>query len=157
MSIRVPDLIGGIIFLLMSLVFWSQTNDPSFEGLEAARNPVWYPRLLLLLTGMASVVLILRSFTGKGIETPRPNFTRLCVITILLAVYFFMFEQAGFIPASIVLIPILSWILGYRRIGITLSVSVIFTVVIWYVFAEVFIVRPPGIGIDILLDVARGA
>ena len=79
------------------------------------------------------------------------------IVAIVLAVYFLIFEQVGFIPASIILFPILSWILGYRNIVVISSVSVIFVISIWYLFAEVFSVRPPGIGMDQLINLFMGA
>ena len=76
MSIRLSDLWGGIFFLLLSVLFWLQLNNAAFEDVEIANNPVWYPQILLICSGLASIILILRSFTGKKEKLPKPNYLK---------------------------------------------------------------------------------
>ena len=154
---RAPDLVSGAVLLALTLLLAWETLVPLPEGIEAARNPVWYPRILLGLAGVASAGLLLRGLVGRGLTVPRPRYGRLAGVTAVLAVYFWVFGSAGFLLASAVLIPILAIVLGYRRIALAVLVSVLFCTGVWYVFAEVFVVRPPGAGVDTVLQLVRGA
>lgn len=157
MSTRISELVGGVFFMGLSLLFWWQTVGQSDEGVEAALNPIWYPRVLLVLMGITSALLIFRSIKGgSGEEVPLPNFRQTLIVLTVLIVFFYGFVEVGFLFASIVFIPLFNGILGYRRWGITTAVSLILTSIVWYLFAEVFVVRPPGIGIDELLQIMGG-
>ena len=99
------DLVGGGVLLGASAVLYAQTVGKGFAHAEIARDPVWYPRLILVLLAAASIGLIVRGLA----------------MTVLL---------------------------GYRRPLVTGLVTVIFVALVWYCFAEIFVIRPPGFGLD---------
>jgi len=110
---------------------------------------MWFPRLLLILLAAASAGLIARGFVGAAEPgQPSPVWSRFALVTALVAAYFFAFDKAGFLIASLVFMPALTVLLGYRRWLVTGLVAVIFVVLVWYCFAELFVIRPPGIGLD---------
>ena len=156
MQSRAPEiLLGLILFGLTLLLFWDTLSAAHVE-MEAALNPVWYPRVLLVLSGIASAGLLLRGVVGPGMTWPHPNYTRLGQVTAIIAVYFGIFNDVGILLTTFVLIPALALVLGYRRIGLTLVVSALFSIGVWYLFADGFVVRPPGIGVDDLFQMLKG-
>jgi len=143
------DLIGGGAFLGVSALLYAQTVGTGFSDAEIARDPVFYPRLLMALLTLVSIGLVVRSLAGKQ-ERPQPTpvWWRLLAVVLLTAAYFLLFDVVGFLVASLVAMPALTVLLGYRRPLVIALVTVIFVVATWYCFAEVFVIRPPGFGLD---------
>lgn len=143
------DLVGGGVLLGASAVLYAQTVGKGFVHDEIARDPVWYPRLLLVLLALASLGLIARGLAGPAVKAGRvPLWGRLLAVAAVVTAYFLLFDVAGFLFASLVFLPAMTVLLGYRRPLVIGLVTVIFVSLIWYCFAEVFVVRPPGFGLD---------
>lgn len=156
MQTRAPDLVAGAALAALAAVILSQTVGQGFGGRELARNPMWLPRLLAGLLAAASAALVLRALIGKGDTPPAPNVRRLASAGALVAAYMAAFAWFGYLGPSLIVIPALSWSLGYRRAGVCVAVSVGFVVGVWYLFAHVFVMRPPGPGVDAILAVVTG-
>ncbi len=60
------DLVGGGVLLGASAVLYAQTVGKGFAHAEIARDPVWYPRLILVLLALASLGLIVRGLAGPA-------------------------------------------------------------------------------------------
>lgn len=156
MQSRVTEILSGLLlFGLTLLLFWGTLGGGPIE-IEAARNPIWYPRILLTLAGLASTGLLLRGVMGRSMSLPHMNYARLTMVTAVLGVYFWCFGSVGFLLTSVVLIPVLALILGYRRIALAVVVSALFSIGVWYLFADVFVVRPPGAGVDTFFQMLQG-
>ena len=149
MQRRVSEIVGGGVILAGAIVLYGQTIGTGFVRDEIARDPVWFPRLLLILLALASVGLVVRGFTqAPSGPAERPLWGRFFAVAVLLTAYFLLFETAGYLFASLVFLPALTVLLGYRKPLVIIPVTIIFVVAVWYVFADVFIVRPPGLGVD---------
>lgn len=145
----ISDLISGGVLLGVSALFYAQTVGTGLSHDEIARDPVWYPRLLLILLAAASAGLIARGLFGaKAQPQPQPVWPKFALVTLLVAAYFLAFDSAGFLIGSLVFMPALTLLLGFRRPLVTALVAVIFVALVWYCFAELFVIRPPGIGLD---------
>lgn len=146
------DLIGGGVLLGVSVLLYAQTVGVGFSHTEIARDPVFYPRLLLILLALVSIGLVVRALIGKEADRPPvPVWSRFLAVALLTAAYFLLFDVVGFLIASLVLMPALTVLLGYRRPLVIVLVTVIFVIAVWYCFAEVFVIRPPGFGLDDLI------
>lgn len=143
------DLISGGVLLGASALLYAQTVGTGFSHAEIARDPVWYPRLLLILLALAAAGLVARGLVGPVDRAgAHPLWSRFAAVTLLVAIYFLTFDTVGFLVTSLVFVPALSLLLGYRRPLVTGLVTVLFVVLVWYCFAEIFVIRPPGIGLD---------
>ncbi len=143
------DLVGGGVLLGASAVLYAQTVGKGFAHAEIARDPVWYPRLILVLLALASLGLIVRGLAGpadKGAQAPL--WGRFLAVAAAVTAYFLLFDVAGFLLASLVFLPAMTVLLGYRRPLVIGLVAVIFVGLVWYCFAEIFVIRPPGFGLD---------
>lgn len=151
MNPRLSNLIGGGALLGVSVLLYSQSIGTGLEREEIARNPIWYPRLLLILLAIAAVFLILRSvIRSPGPAEADPAWGRLSAAAAVVAAYFVVFNEIGFVISSLLFLPLFSILLGYRRYFVTAVVAILLVIALWYLFAEVFVVRPPGPGLDIL-------
>jgi len=152
---RLPDLIGGAVFLGAAAVLFAQTRGTGPVRDEIARDPFWYPRVLLVLVAVAAIALVVRALLRRRdretASAEDPVWRRLAVAVAVVAAYFAAFEPAGYLVASLVAFPVFAFALGYRRVLVSAFVSLFFVVSVWFLFADVFVVRPPGLGIDDLL------
>ena len=143
------DLVGGGVLLGASAVLYAQTVNKGFVHDEIARDPVWYPRLLLVLLALVSAGLIVRGLAGPVQKTGSvPLWGRFLAVAVAVTAYFLLFDVVGFLIASVVFLPAMTVLLGYRRPLVIGLVTVIFVALVWYCFAEIFVIRPPGLGLD---------
>ena len=143
------DLVGGGVLLGASAVLYAQTVGKGFAHAEIARDPVWYPRLILVLLAAASIGLIVRGLAGRADNGgSTPVWGRFLAVAAAVTAYFLLFDVAGFLLASLVFLPAMTVLLGYRRPLVIGLVAVIFVALVWYCFAEIFVIRPPGFGLD---------
>jgi putative tricarboxylic transport membrane protein len=121
-----------------------------FENTPISRNPAWFPQLLLTLMLIAAAVLAVRSFirtTATPITSMR--WQALAVTLLISALYLAAFVSVGFIPATVVLIPLMSWLLGFRRPLVIVLVTAGMTIGLWYAFTLLLNVTPPGPGLPV--------
>lgn len=121
-----------------------------FENTPISRNPAWFPQLLLTLMLVASAVLAVRALLA-GVKPPVTSMRwRALAITLSIsALYLVGFVGVGFIPATAVLIPLMSWLLGFRRPLVIVLVTTGMTVGLWYAFTLLLNVTPPGPGLPL--------
>lgn len=161
MTPRLINLLGGGAILGLSVLFYVQTMVERFAETPLARNPMAFPRLLVLLLAIGGLVVIAQAvLTRRGalpgdVAVPL-NWPRVLLIGALAAAYFWVFEPFGFLPATAVFLPVVIVVLGYRRALVIVLVTVVALVGLWYLFARVFQIRPPGPGMDELLRLITG-
>lgn len=160
MLIRWSELVGGIVFLGLAGLFWSQTMERPVGSEIIAGNPVWFPRLLLVFIALASLGLIAKATLGKAQNEERNAHVRkpaqLALGVVLVGVYLYLLTPVGFLPTSAALVVLLCLMTGYRSAGIIFVFTAIFVPGVWYLFFEGFNIRPPGIGMDDLLSYVGG-
>lgn len=136
----------GISALLLTQVLPGQ-----YEGVALARNPMTFPRFLLLIFALGGAALLLHGLLGGR---PRESamasvaWRRVLAVLVLTGIYLSAFAPAGFIPSTAVFLPATMVTLGYRRPLVISAVTFVSVVGLWYAFAEGFSIRPPGIGFD---------
>ena len=161
MTPRLINLMGGGAMLGLSALFYAQTLGERFATAPLARNPMAFPRLLTLLLALGGAVVIAQAlFTRRGalpgdVAVP-VNWPRTVLIAALAGAYFWAFESAGFLPATAVFLPLVIVVLGYRRALVIVPVTAVVLAGLWYLFARVFQIRPPGPGMDDLLRLITG-
>ncbi|MGP9799008.1 tripartite tricarboxylate transporter TctB family protein [Halomonas sp. 86] len=160
MSKHLSDLVGGVIFFGLTLLFWLQTTGQPAVGQDMANNPFWYPRVLLILMGLASLLLIgkgmaKRSEQGERIKLPFKSI-RLWAGVGLIALFLLAFDSLGFLPSALLLVPLFCFSMGYRNYVVVAVFTLVFVPLIWLVFTYGFSIRPPGVGLDTVLEMIAG-
>lgn len=159
MSKSLSDLVGGALFLGLTILFWTQTMDQPSAGQGLANNPFWQPRLLLVLMGLASLLLIgkglLRSEGKKRIQLPsHPG--QLVLGVAIVALFLLTFEPLGFLLSGCLLVVLFCIGMGYRAYGVVVVFALLFVSLVWYAFADGFSIRPPGMGMDTIFNMLFG-
>jgi len=151
MTNRALDVLyGTVLFAAAAALYWV-SFDPQVAGRPIARDPEWFPRLLLTLMLIASVALAGLALARRATTLVHPVRWRALAITVAAAgMYLAGFYELGFVPATVVLIPAMCWLLGFRRPLVIAAVAVGFTIGVWYCFALLLNVVPPGPGLPTL-------
>ena len=161
MTPRLINLMGGGAILGLSALFHAQTLSERFATAPLARNPMAFPRLLTLLLALGGTVLIVQALFARRGALPdaavaQVHWPRAVLITAMAGAYFWAFEIVGFLPATLVFLPLVIVMQGYHRALVILPVTAVTLVGLWYLFARVFQIRPPGPGMDDLLRMLAG-
>ncbi|MCC5970007.1 MAG: tripartite tricarboxylate transporter TctB family protein [Pararhodobacter sp.] len=161
MTPRLINLIGGGAIIGLSALFYAQTLSERFASAPLARNPMAFPRLLTILLIVGGLVVIAQAvFTRRGAlpgdVAADVNWPRAVLIAALAGAYFWAFEPWGFLLATALFLPLVIVVLGYRRALVIVPVSAVTVVGLWYLFARVFQIRPPGTGMDEVLRMIAG-
>lgn len=150
------SIVAGAAVLGVSALLFTQVMPGQFEGVPLARNPMTVPRFLLSLFALGGVallargVLAARALPGMAGDVPPPDraWAKVALTAGLACVYLMAFADAGFLPATVVFLPAVMLVLGYRNGLVIVATTVLSATVLWYLFAEGFSIRPPGIGFD---------
>lgn len=153
------SLIAGGAILGISAILFTQVLPGQFEGVALARNPMTFPRFLLLIFAAGGAVLFIRGLlvSGTAPKAAQPvAWLRTSAVIVLVGLYYAAFAPFGFIVTTTVFLPAMMLVLGYRNALVIVTVTVLCVAGLWYAFAEGFSIRPPGLGIDDMLRALRG-
>ena len=134
----------GVIFLLTGSILMGYSFLFETEYSQDF-SPYFFPRIVLGIWIIMSILLVIKPFTLKIIETTAEvRLTPFFLAVLLVACFLLFFEYLGFIPAGVAFFMAYSWFIGYRKpvnLFILASVTVVIT---WYVFQNILeIVLPP--------------
>ncbi|MEM8855667.1 MAG: tripartite tricarboxylate transporter TctB family protein [Pseudomonadota bacterium] len=159
MQVDRENVIAGTAVLGLAAVMASQVLPGQFDGVALARNPMTFPRFLLLLFAAGGLALLLKGlFAGRPGARPWTSMRwwRVLALLVLVSVYLAVFADVGFLMATAVFLPVVMVMLGYRNILVIALVTAVVVPGLWYVFAEAFSIRPPGIGLDDIIRSIKG-
>jgi len=120
-----PDLVRGWAFTIPG------TTDVALE-------PVFFPRLASILTGIASLNLLitipLRSENIPACETNIASYKKVTLGLLLILIYLFCIMFIGFVVSTIVFICTMTFISGYKNWKITLMVAIFVSLILRIIF-----------------------
>lgn len=151
MKVRWLDLAyGGVFFGATLCLYWVSV----VTGTDARRissDPMWYPKVLLVMLGLCSALLIVRAAMKPGGERSRALAWKPLLIALSGAAAFLAaFPRLGYVPSALLLIPVMSWLLGFRRPVWLATTTLLFTIGLWYAFHYLLGATPPGPGLPTL-------
>ncbi len=150
MKSRTLDLVYGAIYFVIAIVLYWVSLDLSSTDRSIASDPAWFPRLLLGMLLIAAIVLMVQAQLRQSSAQVISLRVKALIITLGAAgLYLVGFYEIGFIQSTLVLIPVLSWLLGYRRPFVIIAVTIIFTCLLWYAFTLLLNVNPPGLELPV--------
>ncbi|MBA1148875.1 tripartite tricarboxylate transporter TctB family protein [Ectothiorhodospiraceae bacterium WFHF3C12] len=148
MNSRVLNILYGVVFLGSSIYLYWVSVETGVDARRVSSDPMWYPQLLLILLGLCAGYLVLRSVLTREASPVQSVVWKPLAATLAAAgTYLAVFEKLGFVPSTVVLIPLLSWLLGFRRVAVLVVLTVSFTAAVWYGFHLLLNETPPGIGL----------
>lgn len=132
------DLVVSVTMVTIGLfLLWESTDARYVERVPGhAFGPMFYPRLMLAIWVLLSVVLIVRGMLLLRVEA-RVQPLRLGMLAAVLALtggYMWLVTVLGFFLSSVAFIAGALVLLGFRRPLLTPTIAVLFPLVAWYVF-----------------------
>lgn len=139
------SVIGGLILLTTVFLIWHTFDDVYQTSiLTAGRGPVFFPRIVLGAMAVFSLIVIVEGL-GETSDPMRLNaFAAVGLAVALTGAYIFSINWAGFVIPTLLFTTLLPFILGYRKWKTVLTISVIYTLSVWYVFEKVFLIILPS-------------
>lgn len=140
------DITSGVVLLIISGILYSQTMETGKIIFEDDIDPMLYPKILLVLLGVLSVVIIIKALRTPARINLMPVFTgRTLSASAMLLFYAFSFKYLGFAVSSFVSAGAIAWIMGWRK-PLSLLISIAVAVfMIWALFEKgLHIVLPAG-------------
>lgn len=143
------DHIGGLVFLCLSVAYGYYAGDIQLlPGDEFAPfNAQSLPNALAVLGGILSVALIVtadRSIEGR-VKLAGYDFWLVAKLLVLVLLLGFALPWLGFLLSTILFLVGGYWMLGVRQIKTLLLASVPFSVVLWFILAQLLdIYLAPG-------------
>ncbi len=143
------DHIGGLVFLCLSVAYGYYAGDIQLlPGDEFAPfNAQSLPNALAVLGGILSVALIVtadRSIEGR-VKLAGYDFWLVAKLLVLVLLLGFALPWLGFLLSTILFLVGGYWMLGVRQIKTLLLASVPFSLVLWFILAQLLdIYLAPG-------------
>lgn len=126
------DFVAGSIVTMfgLAMLYHAQTQLPSRVGL--------YPSFVTGLMCVLGLALIGRSLTragrSRGFGPYVVHLPKFVISVVLTGLYFIASGTLGFMESTLVYIPMIAWLSGYRHIGAIAGGTVIYVVVLYLVF-----------------------
>ncbi len=143
------DHIGGLVFLCLSVAYGFYAGDIQLlPGDEFAPfNAQSLPNALAVLGGILSVALIVtadRSIEGR-VKLAGYDFWLVAKLLVLVLLLGFALPWLGFLLSTILFLIGGYWMLGVRQVKTLLLASIPFSVVLWFILAQLLdIYLAPG-------------
>ncbi len=140
-------LISIILICISGAVFYG-TKDYESSGLESIGAGFW-PRLLAITLFILSVVLFIQSIFQKGdgnfklVNLKSPGIIRVIKISSVLLIFCIILKVFGFLIAILYLVPPCMYILGEKRIGSIIGVTVSVVLLVYVVFVVLLKIQLP--------------
>ena len=151
------NIVSGLIFIVVSVLYFRGT----FSFIEISRHSEgskFLPRIYATLLFVTVLTLVVKSLLAYGREkrkeaeteakeaAPAPNYARVAVTLVLIAVYAYLFSKIGFISSTVLYLAVHMIVLagGRReRVPRILVVSVLTALGLYFLFGRVFLIPFP--------------
>lgn len=129
------DIVYGSVFLCITAYLFWVSIITGIEAPQIARDPMWYPQVLLILLMVCAGLLIVRNMWSKSESSVSwPKWRPLAVTLVLSGVFLMAFDRFGYLPTALVFVPLTSWLLGFRRPLMLVLITTGFICSVWYGF-----------------------
>mgnify|MGYP000992450437 CR=1 FL=1 len=143
------DIVFGLIFGALSILFYIGTL--SFPKINIGINPKTYPLIIIFCTFAFSITLVIQGIKKlrreKGpSEKSLPHgktALKLIILAIGMFIYVLGFEPLGYIIVTPLLMALTMLLFGERKVLRIIVVSVIVSIVLYWLFRTVFRVPLP--------------
>lgn len=140
------DLISGLIFFVVGLIFFLSTL-----GMKRPRlglGSAGFPRLVTLCLILCAAILIVRALIARGKVEQTVRMKRSFVLgflgcVVLFILYVYLLRKFGFLILTPFFLFFAMYFFGSRRYVMNAAVSVVISLVLYYVFTLVFKVPLP--------------
>ncbi|AEH51089.1 tripartite tricarboxylate transporter TctB family protein [Pseudothermotoga thermarum] len=149
MSIKVgfknSDFLSGLVIFVIGLVFYLDTL--SIKPAKIGLSPASFPQLITICLMICGIGLAIKGLFVK--PQLRQTFKlsvlkKIAFLGVMFFLYVFLLDKLGFLIVTPFLIFGTIYLFGGRKFLLNVLVSVLSTIVIYYVFTQVFKVLLPS-------------
>lgn len=144
-------LVFPILLILFGVIYLVLTINIPKSNIGDPNSPMYFPMLAGLLLLIMSVIYFFQEFKKRH-ETftafsqlfERRTFMRIVITIVLTIIYALTFESLGFLISTIIFLGAIMFLInGYKRWLQNILVTVIFSGIAWYTFAQLLNVSLP--------------
>lgn len=123
------DKISGILFLLISILFISESLKISGSAYGSVVGPKIYPLILGIVLGILSLRLLYEAFkqASDKKETMKLDYKKFAIIFISAIVYVLLLEIIGYVISTFIFLVVAFQVMEKGRVIQTLIISTIFS------------------------------
>ena len=154
MTIRTINIVVALIAIIIGagtlLLLPSQVSQETIRSITNTNSPAFFPIVASLLVVLCSLILFFKTITldrlikERAILIPNPGF--LLVMFFIFIFYVLLIWIIGMITASTLMIPVMSYVLGYRKIITIAAVAVLVPFILFLLFEKfLLIILPHGV------------
>ena len=133
------------LFVIMAVLLFRSTAD--YTGI-AQKTSANYVRFLAVFVGVLCALQLAFSLAREAGDAPlklTDHLPRFLGLLIALICFALVFEHLGFFVSAAVFIPVVAWMLGFRRpVAIVLTTAAVLAFV-YLVFVQLLSVNLPGL------------
>ncbi|MBM9595412.1 tripartite tricarboxylate transporter TctB family protein [Roseitranquillus sediminis] len=149
---RVEFVVSLLVAVVFAYLFVESTNFSA----QSKRMPMWvtgFAVALCLVWALQSGLALARHGAGEPLAQEEGELARLAGVVAAVVGYVLAIGYVGFFSATLVMMPLLAWSLGYRRWLTSLLVTAGFAIVLYAVFRLLLSVPLPP---EALLELLTG-
>ncbi|MCG8567381.1 MAG: tripartite tricarboxylate transporter TctB family protein [Desulfobacterales bacterium] len=148
------DIIIGFILFMISFPFLLNMHHFVSGGTHSAVSPLSFPRFVMVLVVILSLVLMVTGFLSKPTADPQAkekasapvNQVNTLIYLGLLFLYLILLHYVGFVIATPIIMVAVAYILNGRNFKVMIPGFIAFSVILYYVALKLMkIMLPLGI------------
>lgn len=127
---------GGVLLALVAFLWWESTRQElTVLGNGIAYDPLFFPRLLLILGALCGVGIVIDGLLGRSSRKASDIRWGLWIaISVLIGLFFWAIGALGFPVSAFLFVLAFCALLGYRRWIVVPVVALLVSLGVWYVF-----------------------
>lgn len=148
MKSGIRDISTGIVLIGIALFGYLTANQ--FSGSDAPYGPDFFPKLVLILLGVCSLVLFVKGIMDmktkqrvSRLQLDKGLIVSIVLYVILLIVYINLFFVTGFIISTIIFLLIGQYLFGVRKWLRLIVIAIIVPFILYYLFTVLFNIPLP--------------
>lgn len=147
MITRNAEAIAGLVLVCFAIFAW-------YASYSIRGSAAFFPSIIIIALGLFSVIYLARSLLApRRIPQVFERWWIFLIVLGLTIVYAMMVVKVGYITSTVVYIPLLAWIIGFRR-PVYIAVTTLTYMVCVYVLFEIVFRRP--LPSELFLEFVRG-
>ncbi len=132
------DKISGVIFLLISILFITESLQISGSAYGSAVGPKIYPLILGIVLGLLSLRLLYETFkqSSNSKEKMTLDYKKFGIIFISALIYIFLLEIIGYVISTFIFLVIAFQVMERGKIISTLIISALFSFGVYVLYVQ---------------------
>ena len=147
-KMRTRNLVASLFLLLFCAGYAYLTGNLATRSIENTTQPSFFPWVIAACLTVLSLALLLQACLPNFNQTVPKSMgipkKRLGSALTLCIIYLVLLPSLGFVGANILLFGGLMYLYGERKFIKIICLSFLFSIVIFYLFREVFQIRLPA-------------